>query len=105
MLAFFFLVLKIYDTFCTHKIPFFDISFQYTFGKIFKGGLNDKKIDNKGYSEDEIFASEADLIDDANLYYQEHWCEISNFDINHTIITFEKAKELFEIEDYTIKII
>lgn len=63
------------------------------------------KIDNKGYSEDEIFTTEADLIEDANRYYQEHWCEISNFDRNHIITTFEEAKGLFEIEDYTIKVI
>ncbi len=63
------------------------------------------KIDNKGYSEDEIFETEADLIEDANQYYQEHWCEISNFDRNRIIITFEEAKGLFEIEDYTIKVI
>lgn len=63
------------------------------------------KIDNKGCSDDEVFETEADLIEDANLYYQEHWCENSNFDRNHIIITFEEAKGLFEIEDYTIKII
>lgn len=63
------------------------------------------KIDNKGCSEDEIFATKADLIEDANRYYQEHWCEVSNFDRKYIITTFEEAKGLFEIKDYTIKII
>ena len=63
------------------------------------------KIDNKWCSEDEIFATKADLIEDSNRYYQEHWCEVSNFDRKYIITTFEEAKGLFEIEDYTIKII
>lgn len=63
------------------------------------------KIDNKGCSEDEIFETEADLIEDANRYYQDHWCEDPSFDRNHTIITFKEAKRLFETEDYAIKII
>lgn len=63
------------------------------------------KTDNKCCSEDEYFATEADLIKDANRYYQDHWCEDPSFDRNYTIITFEEAKRLFEFEDYTIKII
>ena len=48
---------------------------------------------------------EEDLIEDANRYYQLHWCEDESFDKKYIISTFEEAKILFEIEDYTITII
>lgn len=63
------------------------------------------KADNKGCSEDEIFETEEDLIEDVNRYYQLHWCEDESFDRKHIITTFEEAKWLFEVEDYTISIV
>ncbi|MBD5403066.1 hypothetical protein HDR58_09795 [bacterium] len=52
-----------------------------------------------------IFKTEFDFIVDANEYYHEHCTLDDDYDTNYTIATFEEAKRLFEIEDYTIKIV
>lgn len=63
------------------------------------------KIDNKDCSKNKIFKTEFDFIVDANEYYHEHCTLDDDYDTNYTIATFEEAKRLFEIEDYTIKIV
>lgn len=63
------------------------------------------KIDNKGCSKDEIFKTEFDFIVDANEYYHEHCTFDEDYDPNYTLVSFAEAKSLFEMEDYTIKII
>lgn len=63
------------------------------------------KIDKKHTSKNEIFKTEYDFVVKANEYYHENCTFDEDYDPNYTMVDFVEAKRMFEMEDYTIKLI
>ncbi len=63
------------------------------------------KIYKEGCNKYELFNSIIDFIVAANEFYHKYCIFDDDYDTNYTIVSFEEARRVYEMENYTIEII